>query len=75
MKWMLVVLVFGVTPMETGLIYNSLDECLKADATMRAEWDRVSKEMRKQYQETPTSQGYIAKQDTTGTCIPHAEQR
>ena len=29
MKWMLVVLVFGVSPMETGLVYNSLDECLK----------------------------------------------
>jgi hypothetical protein len=30
MKWMLVVLVFGSHTLETGLLYNSLDECIKA---------------------------------------------
>ncbi len=41
MKWMLVVLVFGSTPMQTGLVYNSLHECLEAEDKMRAEWDRT----------------------------------
>ena len=74
MKWMLVVLVFG-TPMETGLLYGSLDECLKTEATMRAEWDRVYTGMPKKFQEkSPVSQDYIKKQTTGGTCIPHADK-
>jgi hypothetical protein len=74
MKWMLVVLVFG-SPMETGLLYNSLDECLKTEAMMRAEWDRVHMAMPKTFQEKhPVSQEYVKKQMTTGTCIPHAER-
>jgi hypothetical protein len=73
MKWMLIVLVFGA-PMETGLFYSSLDECLKTEAAMRAEWDRVYSAMPKKYQErSPVSQDYVKKQMTTGTCIPHAE--
>jgi hypothetical protein len=73
MKWMLVVLVFG-TPMETGLLYGSLDECLKAEATMRADWERVYGAMPKRYQEhAVVGQDYIKKQMTSGTCIPHAE--
>jgi hypothetical protein len=51
MKWMLVVLVFGVTPMETGLSYNSLDYCLKAEERMRADWDHILKASKKQYSE------------------------
>ena len=73
MKWMLIVLVFGVTPIETGLFYNSLDECLKAEAAMRAEWERANKAREKEYQQMPVSQGFIAKQSTIGTCVPHAE--
>ena len=74
MKWMLVVLVFGTTPMQTGLVYNSLHECLEAEDKMRAEWDRTEKAMQKEYRQTPTSPNYIAKQATNGTCIPHAER-
>jgi hypothetical protein len=74
MKWMLVVLVFG-SPMETGLFYNSLDECLKTEATMRAEWDRVYMAIPKTFQEKPpVSQDYVKKQMISGTCIPHAER-
>ena len=73
MKWMLVVLVFG-SPMQTGLLYSSLDECLKTEAAMRAEWDRVYGAMPKKYQErSPVSQDYVKKQMTTGTCMPHAD--
>jgi hypothetical protein len=71
MKWMLVVLAFG-NPMQTGLVYNSLDECLKAEAAMRAEWTRVYNSMPKKYQEQPVTQEQVSKQMTTGTCIPHS---
>src|SRR5215207_8644149 len=30
-KWMLVVLVFGTSPMETGLVYDTLEECVKVE--------------------------------------------
>ena len=71
MKWMLIVAVFGTTPMETGLVYNSLHECLKAEETMRAEWERVTADMQKEYRPMPTSPNYVAKQSVNGTCIPH----
>ena len=35
MKWMLFVLVFGTHPVETNLLFDSLDACLKAEETMR----------------------------------------
>jgi uncharacterized protein YgiB involved in biofilm formation len=74
MKWILIVLVFGSTPMETGLVYNSVDECLKAEETMRAQWDSAMKAMQKEFREMPTTPNYIAKQSISGTCIPHAER-
>jgi hypothetical protein len=74
MKWMLVVLVFGVTPMETGLSYNSLDDCLKAEERMRADWDHILKARKKQYSEMPSGPNYVAQQGTPGTCIPHADR-
>jgi len=33
MKWMLVIVVFGAHPVKTDLVFNSLDECLKAEST------------------------------------------
>ena len=35
MKWTLIVVVFGTMPVETDLIFNSLDDCLKAEEAMR----------------------------------------
>lgn len=70
MKWLLVVLAFG-QPMQTGLIYDTLDECMKAEAAMQAEWSRFAAAMPHRYQEMPTTKDVIAKQMTRGTCIPH----
>jgi hypothetical protein len=70
MKWMLVVLVFG-NPMQTGLMYDSLDDCLKAEANARAEWSRIYNGLPKKYQDQPMTQEHVAKQMTQGTCIPH----
>ena len=41
MKWMLFVLVFGSHPVETDLLFDNLDACLKAEETMRTEYARA----------------------------------
>ena len=41
MKWMLFVLVFGTHPVETNLLFDSLDACLKAEETMRKDYARA----------------------------------
>lgn len=58
--------------METGLVYNSVDESLKAEDTMRGELERPTAAIQKEYRAMPTSPNYIAKQGISGTCIPHA---
>ena len=47
MKWMLVVLVSGVTPVSTNLVFDKFSECLAAEEQMRQHyidafeaWDR-----------------------------------
>lgn len=40
MKWMLVVMVFNTTPVETGLMFNTLDDCYRAEDQMRAEYTK-----------------------------------
>ena len=41
MKWMLFVLVFGTHPVETNLLFDNLDACLKAEENMRKEYARA----------------------------------
>ena len=41
MKWMLFVLVFGSHPVETNLLFDSIDACLRAEETMRTEYARA----------------------------------
>jgi hypothetical protein len=41
MKWMLFVLVFGSHPVETNLLFDNLDACLRAEETMRTEYARA----------------------------------
>ena len=36
-----ILLVFGSHPIETDLLFDSLDTCLKAEETMRKEYARV----------------------------------
>jgi hypothetical protein len=41
MKWTLIVVVFGAKPVQTDLVFNTLDDCLKAEEQMRAEYTRA----------------------------------
>ncbi len=84
MKWMLVIVVFGTYAVKTDLIFDRLDECLKAEAEARAEYARAYSEWldwaRQNPKEAsyPKSQQFMTKRiglENSGTCIPHAAQR
>ena len=75
MKWMLFVLVFGTHPVETNLVFDNLDACLKAEENMRKEYARA-------YSQGTWGAGIGEANDpsvvsrfgqrTTATCVPHA---
>ncbi|MBR1230044.1 hypothetical protein JQ600_34690 [Bradyrhizobium sp. AUGA SZCCT0176] len=80
MKWMLVVLVGGITPVNTNLVFEKFSECLAAEEQMRKHyadafeaWDRgaaVNFERRREYARARDVQ---AKRllSNVGTCVPH----
>ena len=82
MKWMLVVLVSGVTPVNTNLVFDKFSECLAAEEQMRQHyidafeaWDRtaaVSADRRRDYRRARDMQ---AKRllGNVGTCVPYAD--
>ncbi|MHC4047534.1 hypothetical protein [Bradyrhizobium sp. 23AC] len=80
MKWMLVVLVGGVTPVNTDLVFDKFADCLAAEEQMRKHyadafeaWDRwaaVNIDRRREYSKARDLQ---AKRllSNIGTCVPH----
>jgi hypothetical protein len=80
MKWMLVVLVGGVTPVNTNLVFEKFADCLAAEEQMRKHysdafeaWDRSAAlriERRRDYSRARDLQ---AKRllSNIGTCVPH----
>jgi hypothetical protein len=80
MKWMLVVLVGGVTPVNTDLVFDKFADCLSAEEQMRQHyadafeaWDRgaaVNIQRRREYSRARDLQ---AKRllSNVGTCVPH----
>src|SRR5215207_7877871 len=80
MKWMLVVLVGGITPVNTNLVFEKFADCLAAEEQMRKHyadafetWDRgavVKFERRREYARARDLQ---AKRllGNVGTCVPH----
>jgi hypothetical protein len=82
MKWMLIVLVGGVTPVSTNLVFDKFSECLAAEEQMRQHyldafdaWDRsavANAERRRDYRRARDMQ---AKRllGNVGTCVPHAD--
>ncbi len=81
MKWMLVVVVFGLGPVKTNLMYDSLTACLQADYNMRRQWtDMLNAAAKphggitKWHDEDTADANFVVKQsDVIGTCIPHAD--
>jgi len=80
MKWMLVVLVGGVAPVNTDLIFEKFSDCLAAEEQMRKHytdafeaWDRAAQasfDRRRDYAKVRDMQ---AKRllSNAGTCVPH----
>jgi hypothetical protein len=79
MKWMLVVLVGGVTPVQTDVLFEKLSDCLAAEEQLRKTytdaleaWDKraaLAFERRRDY--VRARQLQARKLDNSGTCIPH----
>ena len=80
MKWMLVVLVSGVTPVSTNLVFDKFSECLAAEEQMRQHyadafdaWDRsaaANTERRRDYRRARDMQARRLL-GNVGTCVPH----
>ena len=78
MKWMLVVLVGGVTPVQTDVMFDKLSDCLAAEEQLRKAytdaldaWDKraaITFERRRDYIKARELQA--RKLDNIGTCIP-----
>ena len=79
MKWMLVVLVGGVTPVQTDVMFDKLSDCLAAEEQLRKAytdaldaWDKraaITFERRRDYIKARELQA--RKLDNIGTCVPH----
>ena len=79
MKWMLVVLVGGMTPVQTDVLFEKLSDCLAAEEQLRKAytdaldaWDKraaLTFERRRDY--VRARQLQARKLDNSGTCIPH----
>jgi len=82
MKWMLVVLISGVTPVSTNLVFDKFSECLAAEEQMRQHyadafdaWDRsaaANADRRRDYRRARDIQARRML-GNIGTCIPHAD--
>lgn len=68
MKWLLVVLI-AQTPVKTDLVFESLDDCLRAEQAMRQEWVDVYNAAVKRRAEKGTL-SLVRSQMVSGTCIP-----
>ena len=82
MKWMLVVLVNGITPVNTNLVFDKFADCLAAEEQMRKHyadafeaWDRGAA------LNIPQRRHYVRERDlqakrllsNVGTCVPHGD--
>lgn len=81
MKWMLVIMVFGAAPVETGMLFDSLDDCLKAEESVRAEYAMAFNKWLTWARANPTVSGFPGSQEfaqkriglnNSATCVPRA---
>jgi hypothetical protein len=80
MKWILVVLIGGVAPLQTDLQFDKLSDCLSAEEQLQTAyseayeaWDKLAAtniERRRDYRKAREFQE--RRLANTGTCIPHA---
>jgi hypothetical protein len=70
MKWMLVAMALGTTPVQTGLIYDTLDACYAAEDRMAGEYTRFYNGWvaRNRDRAVPA---FITQRLARGICTPH----
>ena len=80
MKWMLVVLVGGVSPVNTDLVFDKFSDCLAAEEQMRQHysdafdaWDRLAAARIDRNRDYKRARDLQAKRllSNVGTCVPH----
>ena len=80
MKWVLVVLVGGITPVNTNLVFEKFADCLAAEEQMRRHyaeafetWDRGAGEHIERRREYVRARDLQAKRllSNVGTCVPY----
>ncbi|MHC2621228.1 hypothetical protein ACVIW2_003260 [Bradyrhizobium huanghuaihaiense] len=80
MKWMLVVLVGGVSPVNTDLVFDKFSECLAAEEQMQQHyadafdaWDRMAATRIDRRRDYKKAREIEAKRllGNVGTCVPH----
>ncbi|WP_426442223.1 hypothetical protein [Bradyrhizobium genosp. P] len=84
MKWLLVVLVGGVAPVQTDVVFEKLSDCLAAEQQLRTAYaaafeaqdrqvtmdlDQLDRHERRNYYRERREDKRVA---NTGTCIPHS---
>ena len=79
MKWTLVMMVLGTTPVQTGLVYDTLGACYAADDKVAAayvadynSWIAWAKEHPKD-STYPNIPDFITNRISRGVCIPHPD--
>ncbi|MGL9620947.1 hypothetical protein QRQ56_23310 [Bradyrhizobium sp. U531] len=81
MKWMLVVLVGGVAPVNTDLVFDKFSDCLSAEEQMRQHysdafeaWDRTAAARIDRRRDYKKARDLEAKRllSNVGTCVPHS---
>ena len=76
MKWMLIVLIMGTTPVRTGLVYDTVDTCYAAEDEMASEYTRYYNDWIAWAKDHPKESGYptipnyISQRLMRGVCIP-----
>jgi hypothetical protein len=85
MKWVLVVLIGGVTPIQTDVIFEKLSDCLAAEEQLHQTYadaldawsqrtatnpDRFDRHHRRDYYRVREAEA--KRFANTGTCVPHA---
>ena len=80
MKWMLVVLVGGISPVNTDLVFDKFSDCLSAEEQMRQHyadafdaWNRTAAARIDRRSDYKRARDIEAKRllSNVGTCVPH----
>jgi hypothetical protein len=71
MKWMLVVMALGTTPIQTGLVFDSLDACYAAEDKMAAEYTKYYNDWATRNKDRyPTPPAFMTQRLMRGVCVP-----